>query len=127
MPSNVSGGEKTVKRPRKVVHSMTQPPSPGGDSRVYTPSNHYYDADNDNGWYREQSREHAVDSKVYLDPDYRGGQRARSRGRSPEKTSPSPDRSRRDGSRGRALDTSAERQRYHCRGRSPAEDKYERG
>ncbi|XP_077943222.1 tight junction protein ZO-2b isoform X3 [Gasterosteus aculeatus] len=117
----------TVKRPRKVVHSMTQPPSPGGDSRVYTPSNHYYDADNDNGWYREQSREHAVDSKVYLDPDYRGGQRARSRGRSPEKTSPSPDRSRRDGSRGRALDTSAERQRYHSRGRSPAEDKYERG
>ncbi|KAM8887034.1 tight junction protein 2-like isoform 4-T4 [Spinachia spinachia] len=121
----------TVKRPRKVVHSMTQPPSPGGDSRVYTPSNHYYDADNDNGWYREQSREHALESKLYLDPDYRGGrdtnQRGRSRGRSPERTSPSPDRSRRDGSRGRALDDSTERQRYHSRGRSPAEDKYERG
>ncbi|XP_054466336.1 tight junction protein ZO-2-like [Anoplopoma fimbria] len=127
----------TVKRPRKVaVHSMTQPPSPGGDSRVYTPSNYYYDADNDNGWYREESREHASDSKAYLDPDYRGGrdsnQRGRSRGRSQERTSPSPDRSRREGSRGRALDTSADRQQYNSRGRSPGEsyrtdDKYERG
>ncbi|XP_042343933.1 tight junction protein ZO-2-like isoform X5 [Plectropomus leopardus] len=126
----------TVKRPRKVVHSMKQPPSPGADSRDYAPSTHYYDADNDNGWYRDEGRDHTMDSKAYLDPDYRGGrdsnQRGRSRGRSQERTSPSPDRSRRDGSRGRALDTSAERQRYHSRGRSPGdsyrmEDKYERG
>ncbi|XP_031734619.1 tight junction protein ZO-2-like isoform X3 [Anarrhichthys ocellatus] len=119
----------TVKRPRKV-HSM--PPSPDGDSRIYTPSNFYYDADNDNGWYRDQTS----NSKAYLDPDYRGGrdsnQRGRSRGRSQERTSPSPDRAKRDGSRGRALDTSADRQRYHSRGRSPGEsnrteEKYERG
>uniref|UniRef100_A0A8C2X364 Tight junction protein 2b (zona occludens 2) n=1 Tax=Cyclopterus lumpus TaxID=8103 RepID=A0A8C2X364_CYCLU len=125
----------TVKRPRRV-HSMTQPPSPSGDSRVYTPSNHYYDADNDNAWYRNEGRDHASESKAYLEPDYRGGrdsnQRGRSRGRSQERTSPSPDRSRREGSRGRALDASADRQRYHSRGRSPgegyhAEDKYERG
>ncbi|XP_037632944.1 tight junction protein ZO-2-like isoform X2 [Sebastes umbrosus] len=126
----------TVKRPRKMVHSLKPPASPSGDSRVYTPSNHYYDADNDNSWYREQTRDHASESKGYLDPEYRGGrdtnQRGRSRGRSQERTSPSPDRSRRDGSRGRALDTSADRQRYHSRGRSPGdsyrmEDKYERG
>uniref|UniRef100_A0A672Z6G3 Tight junction protein ZO-2-like n=1 Tax=Sphaeramia orbicularis TaxID=375764 RepID=A0A672Z6G3_9TELE len=67
---------------------------------------------------------------------YRGGreygQRGRSRGRSQDRNSPSPDRSRRDGSRGRALDTSAERHRYHSRGRSPGDSyrmemKYERG
>ncbi|XP_059194009.1 tight junction protein ZO-2-like [Centropristis striata] len=127
----------TVKRPRKVaVHSLKQPPSPGADSREYTPSTHYYDADNDNGWYRDEGRDHTSDSKGYLDPEYRGGrdsnQRGRSRGRSQERSSPSPERSRRDGSRGRALDTSADRQRYHSRGRSPGdsyrmEDKYERG
>ncbi|XP_074525674.1 tight junction protein ZO-2b isoform X2 [Halichoeres trimaculatus] len=127
----------TVKRPRKVaVHSLKPPPSPGGDSRDYAPSTHYYDADNDNGWYRNEGRDHPSDSKEYLDPDYMGGRdyntRGRSRGRSQERTSPSPDRSRRDGSRGRALDTSAERQRYHSRGRSPGdryrmEEKYERG
>ncbi|XP_033476110.2 tight junction protein ZO-2b isoform X2 [Epinephelus lanceolatus] len=127
----------TVKRPRKVsVHSQKQPPSPGGESREYAPSSHYYDADNDNGWYRDEGRDHTMDSKGYLDPEYRGGrdsnQRGRSRGRSQERSSPSPDRSRRDGSRGRALDTSAERHRYNSRGRSPGdsyrmEDKYERG
>ncbi|XP_041642832.1 tight junction protein ZO-2-like isoform X1 [Cheilinus undulatus] len=127
----------TVKRPRKVaVHSLKQPPSPGGDSRDYAPSTHYYDADNDNGWYRNEGRDHTSDNKEYLDPDYTGGRdynsRGRSRGRSLERTSPSPDRSRRDGSRGRALDTSADRPRYHSRGRSPGdryhmEEKYERG
>ncbi|XP_056890282.1 tight junction protein ZO-2-like isoform X2 [Takifugu flavidus] len=113
----------TVKRPRKVaVHSLKQPPSPSRDSREYNPSTHYYDAD-DNGWYRNESRDHPSDSKAYLDPDYRGGrdysQPGRSRGRSQERTSPSPDRTRREGSRGRALDTSSDHQRYHSRGRSP--------
>uniref|UniRef100_A0A4W6FL91 Tight junction protein 2 n=1 Tax=Lates calcarifer TaxID=8187 RepID=A0A4W6FL91_LATCA len=127
----------TVKRPRKVaVQSLKQPPSPSGDSREYTPPTHYYDADNDNGWYRDEGRDHTSDSKGYLDPEYRGGrdynQRGRSRGRSQERISPSPDRSRREGSRDRALDTSTDRQRYHSRGRSPGdsyrmEDKYERG
>ncbi|XP_070690491.1 tight junction protein ZO-2-like [Pempheris klunzingeri] len=125
----------TVKRPRKVTaHSQKQPPSPGADSREYAPSTHYYDADNDNGWYHNEG--HTSDSKGYLDPEYRGGRdynhRGRSRGRSQERTSPSPDRSRRDGSRGQALDTSTERERYRSRGRSPGdsyriEDKYERG
>uniref|UniRef100_A0A8C4IR48 Tight junction protein 2 n=1 Tax=Dicentrarchus labrax TaxID=13489 RepID=A0A8C4IR48_DICLA len=79
---------------------------------------------------------HSSESHSYLDPEYRSGrdynQRGRSRGRSQERSSPSPERSRREGSRGRALDTSADRQRYHSRGRSPGdsyrtEDKYERG
>lgn len=128
---------QTVKRPRKVaVHSLKPPPSPGGDSRDYAPSTHYYDADNDNGWYRNESRDHTSDVKGYLDPDYRGGRdynhREKTRGRSQDRTSPSPDRSRREGSRGRARDTSGDQQRYHSRGRSPggsyrAEDKYERG
>uniref|UniRef100_A0A3Q3VL07 Tight junction protein 2b (zona occludens 2) n=1 Tax=Mola mola TaxID=94237 RepID=A0A3Q3VL07_MOLML len=110
-----------VKRPRKVaVQSLKKPPSPGADSQDYAPSTHYYDADNDNSWF---------------DPEYRGGrdynQRGRSRGRSQERTSPSPDRSRREDKRGKALDTSADRQRYHSRGRSPGdhyrmEDKYKR-
>ncbi|XP_053181927.1 tight junction protein ZO-2-like [Scomber japonicus] len=119
----------TVKRPRKVaVHSLKPPPSPGSDSRDYSPSTHYYDADNDNGWY--ESRDHTSDSKTFLGPDY--NQRVRSRGRSQERSSPSPDRSRREGSRGRALDTSADRQKHRGRGGSPAdsyrlEDKYERG
>ncbi|KAM9857978.1 tight junction protein ZO-2b [Aulostomus maculatus] len=127
----------TVKRPRKVaLHSVKQPPSPDGESRDYAPSTHYYDADNDNGWYHDEGRDHTSDSKAYLEPEYRGGrdynQRGGSRGRSRERSSPSPDRSRRDGSRGRALDTSADRHRYHSRGRSPGEsysmeDKYERG
>uniref|UniRef100_A0A8D0AVJ5 Tight junction protein 2b (zona occludens 2) n=1 Tax=Sander lucioperca TaxID=283035 RepID=A0A8D0AVJ5_SANLU len=94
----------TVKRPRKV-HSLKQPPSPDGDSREYAPSTHYYDADNDNGWYRDEGRDHISDSKGYLEPEYRGGrdsnQRGRSRGRSHERSSPSPERSRREGSRGR--------------------------
>uniref|UniRef100_A0A672Z6U0 Tight junction protein ZO-2-like n=1 Tax=Sphaeramia orbicularis TaxID=375764 RepID=A0A672Z6U0_9TELE len=103
----------------------------------YAPSAHYYDADNDNGWYHEEpGRDNTADSKVFLEPEYRGGreygQRGRSRGRSQDRNSPSPDRSRRDGSRGRALDTSAERHRYHSRGRSPGDSyrmemKYERG
>ncbi|KAE8291525.1 Tight junction protein ZO-2 Tight junction protein 2 [Larimichthys crocea] len=126
----------TVKRPRKVaVHSL-KPPSPGGDSRDYAPSTQYYDTDNDNGWYRNEGRDHTSESKGYPDPEYRGGRdynlRGRSRGRSQERNSPSPDRSRRDGSRGRALDTSADHQRYHSRGRSPGDSyrmevKYERG
>uniref|UniRef100_A0A674NGR3 Tight junction protein 2b (zona occludens 2) n=1 Tax=Takifugu rubripes TaxID=31033 RepID=A0A674NGR3_TAKRU len=79
---------------------------------------------------------HSLKHKAYLDPDYRGGrdysQPGRSRGRSQERTSPSPDRTRREGSRGRALDTSSDHQRYHSRGRSPGDryrmdDKYERG
>ncbi|XP_058491485.1 tight junction protein ZO-2-like isoform X3 [Solea solea] len=124
----------TVKRPRRV--HMKQPPSPGADSREYTPSSHYYDADNDNSWYRDEGRDHASDSKGYLEPEYRGGQdhnqRGRSRGRSQERNS-SLDRPRRDGSRERTLDVSADRQRYHSRERSPPgdsyrmEDKYERG
>uniref|UniRef100_A0A671VFW5 Tight junction protein 2b (zona occludens 2) n=1 Tax=Sparus aurata TaxID=8175 RepID=A0A671VFW5_SPAAU len=82
-----------VKRPRKVaVHSLKQPPSPGGDSQEYAPSTHYYDADNDNDWYHTEGRDHISDSKAYLDPEYRGGrdsnQRGRSRGRSRERSSP---------------------------------------
>lgn len=128
---------QTVKRPRKVaVHSLKPPPSPGGDSRDYAPPTHYYDADNDNGWYRNESREHTSDVKGYLDPEYRGGRdynhRGRTRGRSQDRSSPSPDRSRREASRGRARDSSGDQQRYHSRGRSPGdnyrtEDKYERG
>ncbi|KAF7660048.1 hypothetical protein LDENG_00289020 [Lucifuga dentata] len=123
----------TVKRPRKVaVHSLKQPPSPGADSREYAPSTNYYDADNDNSWYREDSRDRISDNKRYLEPEYRGGRDHNQRGRSQERASPSPDRSRRDGSRGRALDTSGDRHRHHSRGRSPeesyhVEDKYERG
>uniref|UniRef100_A0A8C6TIA2 Tight junction protein 2b (zona occludens 2) n=1 Tax=Neogobius melanostomus TaxID=47308 RepID=A0A8C6TIA2_9GOBI len=91
----------TVKRPRKVpVHSLKPPPSPGARSEDYTPT-HYYDTDTDSAWHRE---------KREPSEEYRGG-----RGRSRDRRSPSPDR-RRDGSRGRALDASAERQG------SPAED-----
>ncbi|KAK2902566.1 tight junction protein ZO-2-like [Channa argus] len=124
-----------VKRPHKVaVHTLKQPPSPSAESREYTPSTHYYDADTDNGWYRDEGR--TTESKGYLEPEYKGGQdynqRGRSRGRSQDRTSPSPDRSRRDGSRGRVLDSGTDGQRYRSRGRSPGdsyrmEDKYERG
>lgn len=127
----------TVKRPCKVaVHSLKQPPSPGGERREYAPSTHYYDADNDSGWYHNEGRDHISDSKGHLDSEYRGerdyNQRGRSRGRSQDRASISPDRSRREGSRERTLDTSTDRQRYHTRGRSPGdsyrmEDKYERG
>nr|XP_057927369.1 tight junction protein ZO-2-like isoform X3 [Doryrhamphus excisus] len=123
----------TVKRPRKVsLHSLKQPPSPDRDSQDY-PSTHYYDADNDNGWYHDEGK--SSENKAYLEPELRGGrdykQRGRSRGGSRERTSPSPDRYRRDGSRGRTQNTSAERQPYSSRGRSPGsrysmEDKYER-
>uniref|UniRef100_A0A3Q1EWX3 PDZ domain-containing protein n=1 Tax=Acanthochromis polyacanthus TaxID=80966 RepID=A0A3Q1EWX3_9TELE len=84
-------------------------------------------------WYRNDIRDHTSDSKGHLDPEYRGGrdyhQRGRSRGKSQERTSPSPDRSRREV---RALDTTTGHQRYHSRGRSPGDsyhmdDKYERG
>ncbi|XP_055017306.1 tight junction protein ZO-2-like [Boleophthalmus pectinirostris] len=102
----------TVKRPRKVpLHSLKPPPSPGAQSQDYPPT-HYYDTDTDSAWYREQ-REPS--------DEYRGG-----RGRSRDRRSPSPERPRRDGSRGRALDTSAERHRYPSRGRSPG-DSYDRG
>ncbi|XP_040012165.1 tight junction protein ZO-2-like isoform X2 [Xiphias gladius] len=127
----------TVKRPRKVaVHSLKQPPSPSGDSWEYTPSPHYYDTDNDNGWYRDEGRDHTSESKGYLDPEYRGGrdynQRGTSRGRSQERTSPSPDRSRREGSHEPALVTSTDSKRYHSQGHSPGvsycmEDKYKQG
>ncbi|XP_034027146.1 tight junction protein ZO-2-like isoform X1 [Thalassophryne amazonica] len=126
----------TVKRPRKVTgQSQKQPPSPSGEGREYSPSTHYYNADNDS-WYRDDGRDHTTESKGYLDPEYRGSrdynQRGRSSGRSPERTSPSPDRFRRDGSRERALDHSSDHQRYHSRGRSPgenstSEERYERG
>uniref|UniRef100_A0A3B4AX67 Tight junction protein 2b (zona occludens 2) n=1 Tax=Periophthalmus magnuspinnatus TaxID=409849 RepID=A0A3B4AX67_9GOBI len=69
-------------------------------------------SDTDSAWYREQ-REPS--------DEYRGG-----RGRSRDRRSPSPERPRRDGSRGRALDPSTERHRYPSRGRSPG-DSYERG
>ncbi|KAJ0019657.1 hypothetical protein NQD34_007226 [Periophthalmus magnuspinnatus] len=102
----------TVKRARKVpVHSLKPPPSPGAQSQDYPPT-HYYDTDTDSAWYREQ-REPS--------DEYRGG-----RGRSRDRRSPSPERPRRDGSRGRALDPSTERHRYPSRGRSPG-DSYERG
>uniref|UniRef100_A0A665VTL0 Tight junction protein 2b (zona occludens 2) n=1 Tax=Echeneis naucrates TaxID=173247 RepID=A0A665VTL0_ECHNA len=128
----------TVKRPRKVaVHSLKQPPSPSGDSWEYTPSTHFYDADvdNDNGWYRDEGRDHISDRKGYLEPEYRGGreynERGRSRGRSQERTSPNSERSKREGSRDRALDTCAEHHRYHSQGHSPTAsyrmEKYERG
>lgn len=111
----------TVKRPRKVpVHSLKQPSSPSPNIQDYPPTQ-YYDADNDSGWYREQGREHHSEAKAFLDTEYKGG-----RGQSQDRHSPSPDRSRRDGSRGRTLDTSTERQRYHSRGRSPG-DSYKRG
>ncbi|XP_061842569.1 tight junction protein ZO-2b isoform X1 [Nerophis lumbriciformis] len=125
----------TVKRPRKVaIHSLKQPPSPDRDSQDYAPSTHYYDADHDNGWYHDEGQ--TSDSKAYLEPEHRGGrdynQRGRSRGGSRERSSPSPDRYRREGSRGRTQNTGTERQRYDSRGRSPGsrysmEDKYERG
>uniref|UniRef100_A0A665VU87 Tight junction protein 2b (zona occludens 2) n=1 Tax=Echeneis naucrates TaxID=173247 RepID=A0A665VU87_ECHNA len=127
-----------MKRPRKVaVHSLKQPPSPSGDSWEYTPSTHFYDADvdNDNGWYRDEGRDHISDRKGYLEPEYRGGreynERGRSRGRSQERTSPNSERSKREGSRDRALDTCAEHHRYHSQGHSPTAsyrmEKYERG
>uniref|UniRef100_A0A665VUR2 Tight junction protein 2b (zona occludens 2) n=1 Tax=Echeneis naucrates TaxID=173247 RepID=A0A665VUR2_ECHNA len=127
-----------VKIPRKVaVHSLKQPPSPSGDSWEYTPSTHFYDADvdNDNGWYRDEGRDHISDRKGYLEPEYRGGreynERGRSRGRSQERTSPNSERSKREGSRDRALDTCAEHHRYHSQGHSPTAsyrmEKYERG
>uniref|UniRef100_A0A8C5ELA1 Tight junction protein ZO-2 n=1 Tax=Gouania willdenowi TaxID=441366 RepID=A0A8C5ELA1_GOUWI len=116
----------TVKRPRKVsVLTQNQPPSPSRTSLDCSPSTHYFDAD-ENDWYHDGSRERNTDNKDYLDPEYRGGrdhnQRGRSRGRSADRTSPSPERVRRDGRGG-----------YHSRGRSPgdnyhsSENKYERG
>uniref|UniRef100_A0A8C8JHH4 Tight junction protein 2b (zona occludens 2) n=1 Tax=Oncorhynchus tshawytscha TaxID=74940 RepID=A0A8C8JHH4_ONCTS len=94
----------TVKRPRKVaLHSLKHPPSPGGQSRDFGTTRYY-----DN----------------YLDPDYGSrGNRGRSRGRSQERASTSPEH-RRDNSKGRALDReppSPERLRYprdRSRGRS---------
>uniref|UniRef100_A0A8C5EMP8 Tight junction protein 2b (zona occludens 2) n=1 Tax=Gouania willdenowi TaxID=441366 RepID=A0A8C5EMP8_GOUWI len=127
----------TVKRPRKVsVLTQNQPPSPSRTSLDCSPSTHYFDAD-ENDWYHDGSRERNTDNKDYLDPEYRGGrdhnQRGRSRGRSADRTSPSPERVRRDGRGGPGPDPSAGHQRYHSRGRSPgdnyhsSENKYERG
>ncbi|XP_041691831.2 tight junction protein ZO-2 isoform X2 [Coregonus clupeaformis] len=105
----------TVKRPRKVaLHSLKHPPSPGGESRDFG-TTRYYDADDnqsDGGWqrgnggpgYTHEPRDLTPDNKNYLDPDYGGrGNRGRSRGRSQERASPSPEH-RRDNSKGRALD-----------------------
>uniref|UniRef100_A0A8C7F120 Tight junction protein 2 n=1 Tax=Oncorhynchus kisutch TaxID=8019 RepID=A0A8C7F120_ONCKI len=142
----------TVKRPRKVaIHSLKHPPSPGGESRDFG-TIRYYDADDnqsDGGWQRgkggpgftHEPRDLTPDNKNYLDPDYGSrGNRGRSRGRSQERASPSPEH-RRDNSKGRALDReppSPERLRYpreRSRGRrgSPGgrsygrDDSYERG
>uniref|UniRef100_A0A8K9XRF9 Tight junction protein 2 n=1 Tax=Oncorhynchus mykiss TaxID=8022 RepID=A0A8K9XRF9_ONCMY len=125
----------TVKRPRKVaLHSLKHPPSPGGESRDFG-TTRYYDADDnqsDGGWqrgnggpgYTHEPRDLTPDNKNYLDPDYGSrGNRGRSRGRSQERASPSPEH-RRDNSKGRALDReppSPERLRYpreRSRGRS---------
>uniref|UniRef100_A0A8C7F118 Tight junction protein 2 n=1 Tax=Oncorhynchus kisutch TaxID=8019 RepID=A0A8C7F118_ONCKI len=125
----------TVKRPRKVaIHSLKHPPSPGGESRDFG-TIRYYDADDnqsDGGWQRgkggpgftHEPRDLTPDNKNYLDPDYGSrGNRGRSRGRSQERASPSPEH-RRDNSKGRALDReppSPERLRYpreRSRGRS---------
>ncbi|KAM9394009.1 tight junction protein 2-like [Pholidichthys leucotaenia] len=123
----------TVKRPHKVaVHSLKQSPSADCDSQEYTPSTHYYDAD-DNSWYPDQSRGYSTDNKGYLEPEYRGGkdssQRGQSRGHSQERTSPSLDKW---GTGGRAMDSTSVHQRYQSQGRSHVdshhmEGKYERG
>uniref|UniRef100_A0A8C8JH91 Tight junction protein ZO-2 n=1 Tax=Oncorhynchus tshawytscha TaxID=74940 RepID=A0A8C8JH91_ONCTS len=122
----------TVKRPRKVaLHSLKHPPSPGAESRDFG-STRYYDADDnqsDGGWHRgnggpgynREPRDLTPDNKSYLDPNY--GNRGRSRGRSKERASPSPELHH-DNSSGRALDReppSPERPQYsreRSRGRS---------
>ncbi|XP_010874389.2 tight junction protein ZO-2 isoform X1 [Esox lucius] len=120
-----------VKRPRKVaLHSLKRPPSPGAESREFG-TTRYYDADDnqsDSGWHRGNGgpgypRDLTPD-KNYLDPDYGSrGNRGRSRGRSIDRASPSPE-PRRDNNRGRTLDReppSPERMRYsreRSRGRS---------
>ncbi|KAL0979015.1 hypothetical protein UPYG_G00179340 [Umbra pygmaea] len=122
----------TVKRPRKVaIHSLKRPPSPGAESREFG-NTQYYDADDnqsDGGWHRGNggpgyTRDLTPDNKNYLDPDYGSrGTRGRSRGRSIDRASPSPE-PRRDNSRGRTLDReppSPDRSRYsyeRSRGRS---------
>uniref|UniRef100_A0A6Q2ZFP1 Tight junction protein 2b (zona occludens 2) n=1 Tax=Esox lucius TaxID=8010 RepID=A0A6Q2ZFP1_ESOLU len=88
-----------VKRPRKVaLHSLKRPPSPGAESREFG-TTRYYDADDnqsDSGWHRGNGgpgypRDLTPD-KNYLDPDYGSrGNRGRSRGRSIDRASPSPD------------------------------------
>lgn len=116
-----------VKRPRKLAVHSVKPPSPSGESRDYSLSTHYYDADND----RNEGWDHTTHNKAYLEPEYKGGQdynqRGRSRGRSQQRASPSPDPSKRDDSQEKALDGSTE---HHSRGHSPRdnymEDKYER-
>ncbi|CAN9512691.1 unnamed protein product [Ophioblennius macclurei] len=126
----------TVKRPRKVAaHSQNQPPSPSRTSHDYSPSTHYYDADIDNDWYHDECRDQPSDNKAYLDPDHIGrqdhNQRGRSRGRSQDRSSPSPTRARPERRGGQERDSSSTHQRYHSRGRSPGdnynvEDKHER-
>ncbi|XP_071013291.1 tight junction protein ZO-2-like isoform X6 [Oncorhynchus clarkii lewisi] len=125
----------TVKRPRKVaLHSLKHPPSPGAESRDFG-STRYYDADDnqsDSGWHRgnggpgynREPRDLTPDNKSYLDPNYGSrGNRGRSRGRSKERASPSPE-PHHDNSSGRALDReppSPERPQYsreRSRGRS---------
>uniref|UniRef100_A0A8C7VF53 Tight junction protein 2 n=1 Tax=Oncorhynchus mykiss TaxID=8022 RepID=A0A8C7VF53_ONCMY len=125
----------TVKRPRKVaLHSLKHPPSPGAESRDFG-STRYYDADDnqsDGGWHRgnggpgynREPRDLTPDNKSYLDPNYGSrGNRGRSRGRSKERASPSPE-PHHDNSSGRALDReppSPERPQYsreRSRGRS---------
>ncbi|XP_071258507.1 tight junction protein ZO-2-like isoform X6 [Salvelinus alpinus] len=130
----------TVKRPRKVaLHSLKHPPSPGAESRDFS-STRYYDADDnqsDGGWHRgnggpgynREPRDLTPDNKSYLDPNYGSrGNRGRSRGRSKERASPSPE-PHHDNSSGRALDReppSPERPQYpreRSRGRSMDRDR----
>uniref|UniRef100_A0A6Q2XJ58 Tight junction protein 2b (zona occludens 2) n=1 Tax=Esox lucius TaxID=8010 RepID=A0A6Q2XJ58_ESOLU len=114
-----------VKRPRKVaLHSLKRPPSPGAESREFG-TTRYYDADDnqsDSGWHRGNGgpgypRDLTPD-KNYLDPDYGSrGNRGRSRGRSIDRASPSPEmRYSRERSRGRSMDRA-----------SPSPERYERG
>ncbi|XP_028270066.1 tight junction protein ZO-2-like [Parambassis ranga] len=87
----------TVKRPRKK--DLKQPPSTDVKLREYTPSTHYYDADDISG-YHEESWDHTSAGKGYLNPQHRTGwdytQRGRSHENSQDRTSPGPGRSRRD-------------------------------
>ncbi|XP_026167316.1 tight junction protein ZO-2-like isoform X2 [Mastacembelus armatus] len=113
-----------VKRSRKI-HLLKQPPSPGGGCHEYTPSTHYYDTDNDINCYHDEVWEHTSDSKGYLNHEYTGRQEYNQRGRSQKRHSPSPERSRREDSSQRVLNTSTEsqitHQRYHNRGHIPGD------
>lgn len=120
---------QTVKRPRRVaLHTLERGPSPDQGGQDYGPPTHYYDADRDDGWCHDDG--HNISDKRYMESEHRVGrdydQKGRSRGQSQERTTPSPSRAQREGSRG------AEHYRYHSQGRSPGgrhtpDDRYERG